>query len=173
MGNINTILPTELDEETEEILLNKIKSKMLSSISLYVSTLRFIEKEYGKDALEKIHQFQLNRTIDRLKKLGSEVEDNSLETFCIMMENSCAGTHGWKKLVDTKNRKSYKFTRCMWAEIFRSLNAEDIGLWICEGDAPAATAFNPKIKLKRTKTLMEGHDYCDHNFYIEKECKEE
>ena len=50
----------------------------------------------------------------------------------------------------------------MWADIFRSLGAEDIGLWICEGDGPAAAAFNPAIRLKRTKTLMEGDDCCDH-----------
>ena len=28
------------------------------------------------------------------------------------------------------------------------------------GDFSSATAYNPKLKLKRTKTLMEGHDCC-------------
>lgn len=141
---------------------------MTSAISLYINAVLAIEKEYGEKAIERIHQNQMQRTVELGKDLRSSVKDNSLKAFCHRMEQSCAGTHEWEKLEDTETRQAYRFTRCMWAEIFRSLNAEDIGFWICEGDGPAAAAFNPRIKFKRTKTLMEGNDYCDHMFYMNK-----
>jgi len=59
----------------------------------------------------------------------------------------------------------------MWADVFRELGAQDIGFWICEGDGPAVSAFNPAIGFHRTKTLMMGDDYCDHSYYLK--CKNE
>ena len=36
---------------------------------------------------------------------------------------------------------------------------------ICEGDPYFAEGFNPDIGFKRTKTLMQGHDCCDHFYF--------
>jgi len=167
MCTLNNIIPIKLEKDTEKIILDKIKSKMISGAALYVSTLRWIENKYGEEVIEEIRQYQLKRNIDRWKEKKSEFKEKNLDVFCKYMENSCAGTHEWKKIVDKKNRKKYKFTRCMWAEVFRSLNAEDIGYWICEADGPATKAFNPKIKFKRTKTLMKGDDCCNHEYILE------
>jgi hypothetical protein len=54
----------------------------------------------------------------------------------------------------------------MWTEVFRELNAQDIGFWICEGDEVAAVTFNPKIKFGRKKTFMDGVECCDNIFYL-------
>lgn len=169
MGHLNTILPKKLDKDTEEIILKKITDKMTSGAALYVSTLRWIEEKYGKTTIEEIRKHQLQRNIDRWKKLKKELKDSSLDTFCKFMENSCAGTCEFEKTIDEKNKKKYKYTRCAWADIFRELGAEDIGFWICEADEPVVKTFNPDIKFKRTKTLMQGDKCCDHEFYIEKQ----
>jgi hypothetical protein len=59
----------------------------------------------------------------------------------------------------------HKVTNCLWAKTFLAKNAGDIGYaTICHGDISGATAYNPKIKLELTKTLMEGHDYCNHRY---------
>jgi hypothetical protein len=43
--------------------------------------------------------------------------------------------------------------------------AGDIGYaMVCWGDYAWAEGFNPKIKLVRDKTLMEGHDRCNHRY---------
>jgi hypothetical protein len=57
----------------------------------------------------------------------------------------------------------------LWADVFRSLDAEDIGIWICDADGPVAAAFHPSIRFGRSKTLMEGHGCCDHVYFVE-EC---
>ncbi|MHA2003044.1 MAG: L-2-amino-thiazoline-4-carboxylic acid hydrolase [Candidatus Thorarchaeota archaeon] len=58
-----------------------------------------------------------------------------------------------------------KYTECLFAETFRELSAEDLGKIIgCDGDHPFIKTMNPNLRLERTKTLMEGHDQCNHKF---------
>lgn len=65
----------------------------------------------------------------------------------------------------TDNVCQLKITNCLWAKTFREMNAGDLGYAnTCYGDFSSATAFNPKLKLERTKTLMEGHDCCDFKY---------
>jgi hypothetical protein len=64
---------------------------------------------------------------------------------------------------------SWRITECLNAKIFRELHASDIGYaTLCHGDDAWARAYNPKIRFSRTKTLMEGHDYCDHCYFMGK-----
>jgi hypothetical protein len=59
--------------------------------------------------------------------------------------------------------KSYemKITECLWAQTFREVNAADFGFaTICYGDEAMAASFDPRLKLTRTTTLMNGNDCC-------------
>jgi hypothetical protein len=66
----------------------------------------------------------------------------------------------------------YRFTRCMWAEIFRSLDAPDIGRWICDSDEIVLKSFNDRLELRLTKRLMDGDPYCDHLYTGRREREE-
>ncbi len=59
-------------------------------------------------------------------------------------------------------------TRCPWAEAAKALNAPE---WVyrmyCASDPYIVEGFNPQIEFRRTKTLVEGDDCCDH-FYTYK-----
>jgi hypothetical protein len=69
----------------------------------------------------------------------------------------------------TDNIYESRTTRCLWAETFRRKNAGDIGYAnTCHGDFAAAKTYNPKLRLERTKTLMEGDDYCDFKYIWER-----
>lgn len=58
-----------------------------------------------------------------------------------------------------------KITECLWAKVFREAGAADIGYAaICHPDVAMASAFNPKIRLERPTTLMQGHDCCDFRY---------
>jgi len=58
-----------------------------------------------------------------------------------------------------------KITNCIWAKTFLDRNAGDIGFaTICYGDFSWAKAFNPKLKMERTDTLMEGYKCCDETY---------
>ena len=60
-------------------------------------------------------------------------------------------------------------TYCPIAEAYRKIKKEEYGLLFnCSEDPHIVEGFNPRITFKRTKTLMEGHDCCDHRYTLEK-----
>ncbi len=57
-------------------------------------------------------------------------------------------------------------TRCLWSTTFRELGEPELGYAICcHPDFAAASHYHPKIRLRRTKTLMKGDGYCNHRYY--------
>jgi len=69
---------------------------------------------------------------------------------------------------DTPTKLSFKFTECLWAKTFKEMNATTIGYTICcHPDFAMAKAFHPKVKLERTKTLMQGDNFCNSTYIWE------
>jgi len=61
----------------------------------------------------------------------------------------------------TPNSYEMKVTECLWAQTFREANEADLGFAThCYADEAIASAFDPRLKLTRTKTLMDGDDCC-------------
>jgi hypothetical protein len=66
---------------------------------------------------------------------------------------------------DKKDVFEIKVTECLWAKTFRDARAGDIGYaTICYQDYAMSQGFSPKLKMIRDKTLMQGHDYCNHRW---------
>jgi hypothetical protein len=69
---------------------------------------------------------------------------------------------------DTPRAFEAKVTECLWAKTYRDFNAADLGYILsCYADFSSAEAFNPKMRLIRTKTLMQGDDCCNHRYVLE------
>lgn len=67
---------------------------------------------------------------------------------------------------ENSNRLKLHITECLWAKVFREMNASDLGYVLnCQPDFAYAEACHLNIRLKRTKTLMQGDSHCDHVFY--------
>ena len=57
---------------------------------------------------------------------------------------------------------------CGYAEIYEKMGIRELGYILsCSRDFPFMEGFNPEITLKRTKTLMEGAEYCDFRYLKE------
>ena len=64
---------------------------------------------------------------------------------------------------DSETAFEIKVTVCLWGKTFREADAADIGYaTICHPDFAMCQAFNPRIRMIRSKTLMQGDDYCNH-----------
>jgi L-2-amino-thiazoline-4-carboxylic acid hydrolase len=106
-----------------------------------------------------------------LQNAAKSLPKRDLATFVTPLKNP---DHFWKHVLtlavieDSPKAFEIKVTECLWAKTFRTMNAADIGFaTICFPDYAAAGAFNPKLKLVRTKTLMQGHDCCNHRYVME------
>ena len=66
----------------------------------------------------------------------------------------------------TPTRYAVNVTRCRYAEMYREHGLEEFGFLLsCGRDMALVEGFNPKIRFTRTKTIMEGEDFCDFVFF--------
>jgi hypothetical protein len=71
-------------------------------------------------------------------------------------------------LTDAESVLEIKYTECLYAKTFREADAVDIGYAVlCHQDYPWTKQFNPKLKLIREKTLMQGDDCCHFKWIME------
>ena len=150
----------EVDEDIEGLV--NLFSEVL------VAVVRAFEKRYGEGAKTLAREAILEQARQGCRKLASQKKPSDLTAFIANLEEGCEATHTWEKNVDSSGRVRFRFTRCLWAEKFRELQAQDVGKWLCDCDEPGARAFNPGIRFRRTKTLMEGAGCCDHEYWMEK-----
>lgn len=121
--------------------------------------------------------------IEMLKKAASEVASMSIKKFAqnfpikdiaAFISPMKEPNHFWKNVLtyefveEAEKSVEARVTECLWAKTFREANASDVGyVVICHPDFAAASAFNPKMKLMRTKTLMKGDEYCNHHWVMQ------
>ena len=57
-------------------------------------------------------------------------------------------------------------TECVWAATYRDagLGGEIGHAAVCHMDYSWPPAFNSSIKMERSKTLMQGHECCNHRY---------
>ena len=69
---------------------------------------------------------------------------------------------------ETPKKFVIRITECLIAKTFKEMNATDLGYTMCcHSDFATTQAYHPKIKLRRTKTLMQGDSHCDQTYYWE------
>lgn len=172
MGTVQDLLPQPVDQATERAIDELLRRKVTEAVSLFVLAVRAAQAVYGPEAAERMRAQMLQTRIAAAAERGAAAEDRSLRGYCQAMDRGCLGSHEWQKVEDSDSRQEYRYTRCLWAEAYRALGAADLGLWICESDGPVVSAFNPRIRFQRTRTLMAGDECCDHVYYHADEAAE-
>jgi hypothetical protein len=72
----------------------------------------------------------------------------------------------------TREKLSFDVRRCPYFELYRALGMEKYGVaFSCCRDEPFAKGFNKNLRLKRTKTLMEGDQICDFRYTLDEKTK--
>jgi len=99
-------------------------------------------------------------------QFARSVDKNDMEHFAEIQET-------WKKdnaiqteVLELTNKKfSFNVFRCRYAEMYLHLGVPELGkILSCERDYALIEGYNPKIRLTRTQTIMEGADLCDFCF---------
>jgi hypothetical protein len=164
-GSLNDILSQPISQDNEEVILDLLKRKMTVSLDLAVQLLHAMEKRFGPEAREVLQQMVKNQEFPPEEEIGNPEED--LYKFCTMIDHAAAGSHRWERVIEEQDRIGYHFSSCMYAEILSELGEPELGLVMCARDGPWVKSYNPKLGFQRTKTLMEGDEYCDHIFLVE------
>ena len=139
----------------------------------YASTLIPYLRGFGKDVepdayLEQLKEMASEKSRELFSGFASQVPNNDLATFTAPYRdpNSRNVNVLTIEIVEfTEDVCEYRVTECLWAKTFIDAGAADLGLaCICHPDYAAIEAFNPEFEMVRDKTLMEGHDCCNHRY---------
>ncbi len=134
----------------------------------FIEFAKAAQKKFGKEeTIKLIKKLATEFNLERGQKQAQNSKDLSLKSYTRMFANpkNWEGFLKMEVLEDSEAVFKLKVTECLPAAIFIKHDAADIGYaQICWGDYAWAEGFNPKIKLVRDKTLMQGHAYCNHKY---------
>jgi L-2-amino-thiazoline-4-carboxylic acid hydrolase len=94
----------------------------------------------------------------------------SLKTFQDVMP---LWTKGGALEIEVKEKTDTSFTfnvvRCRYAETYKAMGLGEIGaLLSCNRDGAFCEGYDPKLKLDRSQTIMQGASHCDFKYTYEK-----
>ena len=102
--------------------------------------------------------------------LAAQLRANDFQAFAEnfkKQEGVFANTQTFEVVQESERSLQVRFTGCFCADVFRESGAAEIGYaMMCHPDAAVVEGFNPNLRMTRTRTLMEGHDCCDHRWFV-------
>jgi hypothetical protein len=68
----------------------------------------------------------------------------------------------------TETTYAFNVVRCRYSEMYKAMGLGEIGaLLSCQRDGTFCEGYDPKLKLQRTQTIMQGASHCDFRFTYE------
>lgn len=136
---------------------------------LYSDTIKHLSAKYGKEVINEARKAFIDSMVNDARKAYLNKADKSLKSYLDWLLSGLTEGHEYEIVESKEDSVKFKFTRCPWADYFRKIGQPEIGKFFCLADEPLAKAFNEKINFKRTKTIMDGDEYCDHHYYMDSE----
>ncbi|UCC73181.1 MAG: L-2-amino-thiazoline-4-carboxylic acid hydrolase [Gemmatimonadota bacterium] len=138
----------------------------------YIPAMKGLQAQIGEDEfIEMLKQASMEAGRQGGENQARSVAANDLATFVTpLTDPDRFWQHAltWEIVENTDTTFGVEISECLWARTFREAEAADIGYaGICHGDFAWASGFNPQMRMERTKTLMQGHDCCNHRWILE------
>jgi hypothetical protein len=165
----------EAKHKFDEEFPRKFTGRQLMSMTYgrnYIPLLKFLSEEIGRDrliSLLKKHAAEQGTEIGKMFAKQSGGNDFSILKKIFRPDSPNFKNSLTMSIVeDTTNIHELKVTECIFASTFLEAEAGDLGFaTICYADYNMASGFNPKVKMVRDKTLMQGHAYCNHRYIFD------
>ncbi len=123
--------------------------------------------------VEKVREIMTEISMEASRQYGRDLAHGlgsaTIAELAHEIKNWSAGDSLEEEMLEqTENTFFFNVTRCRFAEAYEKLGIKDLGVALsCCRDFGFIEGFNPKIKLVRTQTIMEGAPICDFRYYIE------
>ncbi len=156
----------EQSETSDLCRIDKRAIEALAIVPVITAVSQRIGKESALDILREVNQqeaFQRGRNMAKLKgKNGiNELVDD-------VASWGAGGIWEMEVLEQTSTTYFFNILRCPYYEKYRELGVDEFGVELsCCRDEPFARGLNSKLILRRSKTIMEGADYCDFRYYLQ------
>lgn len=121
-----------------------------------------------KEILAVLRDINQKEALERGRNMATEKRDKTIEILAKDVATWGAGDV-WEMEVLEQTPTTYFFnvTRCPYYEKYSELGLEEYGVELsCCRDEPFARGLNPRLKLVRTQTIMQGADVCDFRYHL-------
>jgi len=149
--------------------LTRLEKRAIEALAV-APIIRAISKRIGREAaLALLTEVNREEAFDRGRATAAERGRNGIAELADDVAGWGRGGP-WEMAVLERTSKTFFFdvTRCPYHEKYRELGLEDLGVGLsCCRDEPFARGLNPRLRLVRTKTLMEGAERCDFRYYLD------
>lgn len=148
--------------------LNRIEKRAIEALAI-VPVIRTVSKKIGRnEALKILKEVNEQEAFQRGQSLKKKEVQNGIAELA--REVASWGEGGkWEMDILEQTPTTYFFNvvQCPYYEKYRELGLLDFGVELsCCRDKPFAEGFNSRLKLVRSKTIMEGDEYCDFRYYL-------
>ncbi len=127
-----------------------------------------IAERYGKEEAKQLISESVRRSsIALAAQFAAQAEDGtSLQSFIDIQSNWTAeNALEIEPVYRDDNRFDFNVTRCRYAEMYKAMGLGEIGgLLSCNRDGSFCEGYDPKLKMTRTQTIMEGASHCDFRY---------
>ena len=140
----------------------------VNRFEIAVAFARQMIEELGEEKAYSIIQRAFEKLqIQNAHNLQEKLRGNSLEALAEHNRKMAKELEGFELLEVTDRHVALKITRCVAWEALQQLGLPEICPLYCKSDHVYIKAFNPKMKMVRTKTIAGGDAYCDHIWALE------
>lgn len=149
--------------------LNRIEKRAIEALAV-VPVIKAVSLKTGTDeALHILRKVNEQEAFLRGQAMARTMSGNGIEALA--EEVASWGKGGdWQMDILEQTPATYFFNvlRCPYYEKYKELGIEEFGVaFSCCRDEPFARGFNPRLKLVRSTTIMEGGDCCDFRYYLQ------
>lgn len=132
--------------------------------------LKKLKDRFGEEVIEIAGTAKLAVHKAWMKELAKSKSGHLSEIFkhsALSVTSDNENLLEYEILEDSDTRFAVKITKCKYADFYIKNNCQEIGYTMhCALDFGETEAFSPDVLLKRTKTIMQGDDYCDHCYEL-------
>jgi len=149
--------------------ISRIERRAIEALAV-APVIRAIERRIGRDeALTLLTEVNQQEAFDRGRRRAAEFGRTGMDELAEDVAGwGVGGSMEMEVLERTPTKFFFDVTRCPYFETYKELGLEQYGVaFSCCRDEPFARGFNPRLRLERTLTIMEGSDHCDFRYYLE------
>ena len=154
-------MSTELTHE------QKAEEQLLTTMAWM---LKIMKDRFGDEVYDVFVKEEGENARSLWKSIGEKANDNSIESLIQHLWEPLREKGDFEYTVEkTESGVQIKCTKCHPYDLAKQHGiTEQVYYMGCEMDPFIVEGFNPNIGFKRTKTLMQGDDCCDHFYYYKK-----
>ena len=130
-----------------------------------------LKESHGKEvAARTVAQAVRASSVEQAAEMAKQAEGGtSLQSFVdIQSLWTMGGALAIEPVERTETTFAFNVTRCRYAEMYREMGLGEIGhLLSCQRDGTFCEGYDPKLKMTRTQTIMQGASHCDFRYTYE------